>query len=400
MDAFAQWQSIQSGTQGRNYYSVFFISDSVGFFADCAEPPNAWSYNSFLKTIDAGNNWNGTSLGGNYCASPFYFVNENIGYVSYKADPPQGKAVIKTIDGGATWFLPNNSGTTSNGASSIYFLNDTIGFAAMTPGYIHKTINGAESWMPISYNSTSNISSVFFTSSQTGFAVGNNNPAILKTADTGNNWNVIDTNYALLSVFFPSSNIGYAVGFNGTVVKTTDAGNNWTQQNSGLSNNISLFSIYCSDTNICYAVGDSGTILKTTDGGLNWQRDSSGTNQNLNSIFCTSDVCYAVGDSGIILKTTKGGEPVSVGGIGEKNNEIKIYPNPFSTCTTIEFQNKNNERHTLSIYNSTGQLVRKIEKITNGIVRIERKALKSGLYFFQLMNNTKRVGSGKIIIEK
>jgi len=85
--------------------------------------------------------------------------------------------------------------------------------------------------------------------------------------------------------------------------------------------------------------------------------------------------------------------------IDELFRPIKIYPNPFSTSTTLEFENKNDEKQILTIYNSTGALVRKIDNITNGSVRIERENLKSGLYFFQLTNTTKRVGSGKITIE-
>ncbi len=92
-------------------------------------------------------------------------------------------------------------------------------------------------------------------------------------------------------------------------------------------------------------------------------------------------------------------------GINEESIKIPsdrsliIYPNPFSTSTTIEFQNKDNENHTLAIYNSTGQLVRKIENITEGQIKIERENLLAGLYFFRLMNNATWVGAGKIIVE-
>ena len=82
------------------------------------------------------------------------------------------------------------------------------------------------------------------------------------------------------------------------------------------------------------------------------------------------------------------------------NNYIVVYPNPFKNSTTIEFKNEKQEKYTLTIYNTTGALVRKIDNITAGKIKIERENLKSGLYFFQLVNNTKRVGTGKIIIEK
>ena len=78
---------------------------------------------------------------------------------------------------------------------------------------------------------------------------------------------------------------------------------------------------------------------------------------------------------------------------------VLIYPNPFSASTTIEFENGKKETHTLAIYDITGQLVRKINNITTGQIKIERENLVSGLYVFQLMNNATRVGKGKIIVE-
>ena len=92
------------------------------------------------------------------------------------------------------------------------------------------------------------------------------------------------------------------------------------------------------------------------------------------------------------------GVGIDEGTFANFKDDIKIYPNPFSTSTTIEFENENNEKHILVIYNSTGALVRKIENIVKGSVIIERENLKSGLYFFQLMNNHKRIGEGKLIL--
>jgi len=82
-----------------------------------------------------------------------------------------------------------------------------------------------------------------------------------------------------------------------------------------------------------------------------------------------------------------------------QQNDVLIYPNPFSHSATIEFKNEKKEKYTLTIYHPNGQLVRKIDNITNGTVKIEKENLKSGLYFYQLMNNSKRVGAGKIIVE-
>ena len=80
-------------------------------------------------------------------------------------------------------------------------------------------------------------------------------------------------------------------------------------------------------------------------------------------------------------------------------NSVSIYPNPFSTSTTIEFDNEKNEAYSLLIYNTTGQLVRKIDNITTGKIIVARENLTRGFYVFHLMNKTARVGKGKLIVE-
>ena len=79
---------------------------------------------------------------------------------------------------------------------------------------------------------------------------------------------------------------------------------------------------------------------------------------------------------------------------------ILIYPNPFSTSTTIEFDNLSDENQTLTIYNSTGQLVRKIQNITTGKIIINGRDLNDGLYFIEIMNNSEIVGRGKLILAR
>jgi len=81
------------------------------------------------------------------------------------------------------------------------------------------------------------------------------------------------------------------------------------------------------------------------------------------------------------------------------DTSFTVYPNPFSAYTFIKFENHKKEKHTLTIYNSLGQLVRQIDNINEGQVKIEKKNLTSGLYFFQLRNDIEIVGNGKLIIE-
>jgi photosystem II stability/assembly factor-like uncharacterized protein len=81
-----------------------------------------------------------------------------------------------------------------------------------------------------------------------------------------------ETTEDLNSVYFTDSNTGYAVGTGGTILKTTNGGLNWTPQNSNTS--LTLTSVYFPKTDTGYAVG-AEIILKTTDGGENWTSQTS-----------------------------------------------------------------------------------------------------------------------------
>ena len=81
------------------------------------------------------------------------------------------------------------------------------------------------------------------------------------------------------------------------------------------------------------------------------------------------------------------------------DNIFKIYPNPFTQFTTLEFENPQNKKHSISVYNLYGQLIFSISNITTGQVKIERANLTGGLYFFQLLTDKQVIATGKFIIE-
>lgn len=83
----------------------------------------------------------------------------------------------------------------------------------------------------------------------------------------------------------------------------------------------------------------------------------------------------------------------------ETNYNVTIFPNPFSQKTAIEFIYEQNEKYIFTLYNVVGQEVQQIENITSGQIDFERNNLNKGLYFFQLQNNSRTVGHGKLIIE-
>lgn len=164
---------------------------------------------------------------------------------------------------------------------------------------------------------TQPLRSVFFTDTNTGYAVGNNG-TIVKTINSGITWTtqLSGTDNQLFSIYFIDSNIGWIVGSNSTILKTINGGATWSSQITGFSNN-HFSSVYFTDANTGYIVTLAGKIIKTIDGGNTW---FSQKNQIQSALFSTcfvdSNTGYIVGGTGlnggnpssmIILKTTNGG---------------------------------------------------------------------------------------------
>ncbi|PCH98364.1 MAG: hypothetical protein COB85_01665 [Bacteroidetes bacterium] len=170
-------------------------------------------------------------------------------------------------------------------------------------------------------------------------------------------------------------------------------------------------------------VRDSAGIVIDSSGG--YEKESSYL-----EIFCLSDGCYdlslyhppdiAVGSfsltdaqgsviaSGNILTDTTLSfcvtlpPPIDTTSITEivyDGASLHVYPNPFSSVTTIEFDNMGGEECTFHLYSVTGQIVREISEILTGEIVLERGTLVNGLYYYQLQNDNGVVGKGKLIIQ-
>jgi len=76
-----------------------------------------------------------------------------------------------------------------------------------------------------------------------------------------------------------------------------------------------------------------------------------------------------------------------------------LYPNPFTDHATIIFSNQDQKNCSLTIFNSQGQVVKRIDNINSDRIRIERNGLPSGFYYYQLRNTNNIVANGKFIIK-
>jgi len=224
------------------------------------------------------------------------------------------------------WFVqsPLPQGNTLN---SVYFTDSNTGWAVGNAGTILQTSNGGTNWTPQTSGTASNLTSVQFTDNTIGWAVGHSG-RILKTTNGGYLWTsqTSGTENDLTSVYFPDSNTGWAVGWYGTILQTSNGGTNWTPQISGTGYNLS--SIHFVDNSIGWAIvsiGQGNFILKTTNGGLIWDSNVIPTFFYLYSVhFVDNNTGWVVGMEGI-LKTTNGGSIWTRQTSGTSNSLYSVY---------------------------------------------------------------------------
>jgi photosystem II stability/assembly factor-like uncharacterized protein len=204
-----------------------------------------------------------------------YFINETHGWICSK-----NGFLLKTEDAGLNWTIVNLTQQLTTGVDSIselnfiqFYKNGQIGFACGYDGHIIKSIDYGKTWRTVSNNSDwgSVLYSLFFLNDTHGWAVGANGH--LETTDGGESWfRNINNSYDGRAVFFFNSTHGYRSS-GPRFYKTTNGGQNWTQiaYFSGWQDNVGAFHFLSWEQGW---VAHRLTISFTNNGGQTWTNKS------------------------------------------------------------------------------------------------------------------------------
>ncbi|RJO61919.1 hypothetical protein C4544_01385 [candidate division WS5 bacterium] len=182
-------------------------------------------------------------------------------------------------------------------------------YAVGSSGTIRKTVDGgATAWTGQTSGTTAYLLEISCIDSVTCYVVGYSG-TIRKTVDGGATaWTgtTSGTTEILSGIDCPNNLVCYAVGQNGTIRKTTDGGTTpWTAQTPG-DPTAFLTSVACQSADTCITVGlwGGGDIFKTINGGQSWSGFETG--HQLWSLDCpAANKCYT-GGSQYYLKTIDG----------------------------------------------------------------------------------------------
>jgi len=399
----AQWYPQASGTS-EDLHDIAFCDSLTG-----------WAVGSrgvILNTDDGGETWAKQIIDTASFLQDVFFADSIHGWVvGYKqSSPPWFKYgyIYSTSDGGINWEELSNDTLPFliPVLKEVCFLDTLNGWGA---GGIHYTSDGGETWEnnfipPLSTRS------IYFTDSLNGWVVGGEmngstsyiTSYILHTTDGGDTWEYqVDLfskhTYLLHSICFSDTLNGWAAGGwfwqGGIILQTSNGGNNWDTLYCGNVSTGVLKSICFSDPLNGWAVGgayfnsERGIIVHMINGGDVWAIQTTRTYEELNDVcFSDQNNGWIVGDNGTILHN---GPIVHIREDENslQQNHINIFPNPFSTSTTIAFELTQPGKVELKIYNQLGELIEVIQKSTQpGKQKLtwDAKDLPSGIYFIRI----------------
>jgi photosystem II stability/assembly factor-like uncharacterized protein len=385
--SFAQWQFLYCPTN-RNLWSVSFVDDNLGFIVG--------DTGTIIKTTNGGATW---TVQTNVTANSLYsvhFLNADTGFAVGH------NRILRTTDGGLSWTEQfNQAGFV---AYSICFPTHSIGYVVGSNGFIIKSEDYGTTWNYLYTGFGRDFYSVNFPTKDTGYVAGcfsgsGGRITLIKTTDGGTSWiSVGDTNFrwtTLYSVFFTNSQNGYVVGEenNGIIFKTINGGNTWTHQYLPLIP--SLHSVYFTNDNMGYCVGSEEQIWKTTNGS-DWVNQFYGFwLGRLNSVtFINDTVGYAVGH-GIIMKTTNGGVVGLNSQLPNDPEEFNISPNPAKNLIMISCKSK-----------CFGEIIESHGKIVKTFFhneteqKIDVSDMCSGIYLMKLLTERNVILTKKLIVLK
>ncbi|MGB3809658.1 MAG: YCF48-related protein [Parvibaculum sp.] len=220
--------------------------------------------------------------------------------------------VIYSDDGGATW-VQAKSVPTQVTLTSVYFVNDKIGYAGGHDSTVLRTDDGGENWTLAYHNAESQapIMSVYFENENHGFAMGAFS-FVIETEDGGKNWHqrsLVEGSQEdshLNKVFATKQGTILVAAEFGKVYRSTDQGKTFSEIATGYEG--SFWGGLALNDGSALIYGMRGNVYRTTDDGTTWAKINSGTDKSIGGgIELSNGTIVLVGLQGYVGYSTDDG---------------------------------------------------------------------------------------------
>ena len=230
--------------------------------------------------------------------------------------------ILKTTNSGNNWTVQGNN--IVGNSYSLLFTSTVTGYIvgdSNLSGFVFKTTNSGNNWFPIGPKNIYPLKSIYFINKDMGFTaefiedMSNELAKIYFTTNAGNSWDSIQTQYKIIhDIQFLNESTGWLVGgfyepAQDFVSKTINRGTNWTIQTNSIP---PFYCVYFTDSLNGWVGGRSQfqipSIIRTTNGGTNWLSIFPGTGTIIRSLhFINRNKGWGAGDNRTIQVTTNAG---------------------------------------------------------------------------------------------
>ncbi len=242
----------------------------------------------------------------------------DIGYVAGMKTTYNGLGVIlKTEDAGNTWttILGGEDGDLF-GIEAIFFTSVDTGFAVGWDDNILYTTDGGDNWEEMSVGSDIfYYTDVEFWDADHGVISaslnGSRGSQVWVTEDGGNTWTAATgVDEGIIDMAYADANTLIATCFNDDLFRSADGGYSWSMIYDGNDpENDPLLGVNFGTNKFGVVGGMDGKVMITNDGGLSWSEQVVGGWASYYAIKCFgSDSIYVAGSDHIIYKSNDGGE--------------------------------------------------------------------------------------------
>ena len=390
------WEPVPSPTT-HTLRNLHFVDSLYGWAAGDS--------GAVIATTNGGMNWFSQRSGVETDIYDIHFSDRNNGWgVTWRLDTlPYGTMLIHTTNGGAYWKkVPWDEPDIF--LLTVYFSDSLNGWLGGYEGHMYRTFDGGNEWRPEGivpgFCSFFPVLHYNFYNSQFGLAAGGHvdiSGVLWRTTNNGEDWTSncyspepLNAVYYLdsMNIISVGGDFEYGTG----IVRSTDAGETWTYTSLeifGIAKAIDFRKPGEAWSPLTFA----NKMIYSFDTCRTWNVYLFPELTDIFDLkFVDSTKGYAVGSQGCIFRYTPEATGVrnslQYSDNGGKKINIRNYPNPFISKTTIEIYLPDDEDVSLCLYNIQGEL---IKTIYNGFfesggheINLPVESVPAGIYFIEV----------------
>lgn len=242
-----------------------------------------------LVSEDDGRTWQQRPVPTRTALTSVFFINDQLGWAA-----GHDAVILKTEDGGTSWRMVHQDRADQRPILDLWFRNESVGYAVGAYGLFLSTADGGETWTARSFEAAETL---------VGEDVQEEDAGADEWYESEASWPMdFHLNHLRAS---PAGRL-FIAGEAGHVFRSDDGGDTWSDLLPPYEG--SLFGTLPLGQGVVLAYGLRGHLLVSEDAGVNWSFAETGTEATLNDAIQLADGrIVVVGLAGTLLVSDDGG---------------------------------------------------------------------------------------------